>query len=222
MIKEGRIAAFFDFDKTLVEVESARMGLKALWDKGMMPFGYVIKLLAANLFYKRHWLSEERMGLIALSFYKNKRLADFQQYGAEFYHKYLKPHLAPRMLERVNFHKSQGHLLVLVSGSLRYYLEPVVDDLGFNYLLCTDLEENSTGLLTGRPKGLLCIEENKQGLVLDLTRRVGLDLRQSYAYGNHQADIPLLELVGRPHVVEPTLPLRETALRKSWPILSYR
>jgi HAD superfamily hydrolase (TIGR01490 family) len=222
MTSKDGIAAFFDFDKTLVEVESARMGLKALWDNGMMPFGYVVKLIAANLLYKRHWLSEERMGLIALSFYKNKRLADFQRYSAEFYQQYLKPHLAPRMLERVDFHKNRGHLLVLVSGSLRYYLEPVVEDLGFNHLLCTDLEEDRAGFLTGRPKGPLCIDKNKQDLALDLARRFGLDLPRSYAYGNHQADIPLLQLVGRPFVVEPTRPLRRAAMRQSWPILSYR
>jgi HAD superfamily hydrolase (TIGR01490 family) len=219
---ETNIAAFFDFDKTLVEVESARMGAKWLWDKRIIPLGYMIRLIAANLLYKRDLFSEERMGLIALSFYRNKRLSDFQKYAEEFYLEYLKPNLAPRILARLHVHRNRGHVLVLISGSLRYYLEPVVKDLGFHHLLCTDLEVGADGLLTGNPKGPLCIDANKRRLASDLAEKAGLDLQRSYAYGNHQADIPMLELVGFPHVVEPTVPLQEVANKRSWPILSYR
>ncbi len=219
---QGKIAAFFDFDKTLVEVESPRMGMKWLWDKRMMPFGYMIRVLAANFLHSRHLLSEERMTMVALSFYKNRRLPDLQIYAEEFYHEYLKPYLAPQMLSRVDFHKSEGHVLVLISGSLRYYLELVVKDLGFHYLLCTDLEVGGDGLLTGKPDGPLCIDANKKDQAMDLADEVGLDLQRSYAYGNHQADIPLLEIIGRPHVVEPTIPLKKVAIQRSWPILSFR
>jgi len=49
-----------------------------------------------------------------------------------------------------------------------------------------------------------------------------IDLASSYAYGNHQADLPLLESVGYPHVVEPTKPLKNVAMKKNWPVLTYR
>jgi phosphoserine phosphatase len=49
-----------------------------------------------------------------------------------------------------------------------------------------------------------------------------MDLSSSFAYGNHQSDIPLLELVGHAHAVEPTEQLRKTALEKGWPILTFR
>jgi phosphoserine phosphatase len=47
--------------------------------------------------------------------------------------------------------------LVLISGSIRYLVEPVVADLGFHHLLCTDLEIGPDGLLTGKAKGPLCL-----------------------------------------------------------------
>ena len=50
----------------------------------------------------------------------------------------------------------------------------------------------------------------------------GIDLKRSYAYGNHQADLPLLESVGYPHAVEPSKPLLKVATAKNWPILAYR
>lgn len=44
----------------------------------------------------------------------------------------------------------------------------------------------------------------------------------SYAYGNHPADLPLLETVGHPHVVEPTRALAKIAAQRAWPVLSFR
>lgn len=43
-----------------------------------------------------------------------------------------------------------------------------------------------------------------------------------FAYGNHPADVPLLETVGHPHVVEPTRALARIAARRSWPVRSSR
>ncbi len=101
-------------------------------------------------------------------------------------------------------------------------LEPVADDLGFDHLMCTALEIGGDGLLTGRVKGLICLNSNKRLLAEMLARKVDIDLASSYAYGNHQSDLPLLNLIGNPHAVEPTGPLRKVALANKWPILTYR
>jgi HAD superfamily hydrolase (TIGR01490 family) len=217
-----QIAAFFDFDETLLEVESGRLGIQWLRERRMVAFGYILKILLANFFYQRRLLSDERMVKIMLTFYKKKRLADFQKGAGNFYESYLKPRLAPGILSRVRFHKKEGHLLVLISGSVRYLLEPVAKDLGFDHLLCTDLEVDQNGLMTGKPAGLVCVNRNKRKLTLNLAQKLELDLARSYAYGNHHSDLPLLEIVGNPYAVQPNRILERTARQKSWPILSYR
>ena len=222
IVNQYNIAAFFDFDKTLLEVESARIGLKWLKDNHMLALGFVIKLFVVNVLYQGNLISDERMCRIMLTIYKNRKLTDFQKTADDFYRAYLKPRLAPKIISRVDFHKKEGHLLVLVSGSVRYWLEPVVRDIGFHHLLCTDLEVSDEGLLTGKPKGLVCVDKSKKWLVLNLVERHSIDLKNSYAYGNHQADLPLLELVGYPCVVEPTMALKKVAYQRSWPILSYK
>ena len=215
-------AAFFDFDETLLEVESGRLGIQWLWDRRLVPFGYILKILVAGFFYRRHLLSDERMVKILLTFYKNKQLVDFQNGAADFYKTYLKPRLAPAIVARVHDHKSQGHVLVLISGSVRYMLEPVAQDLEFDHLLCTDLEVNPDGRLTGKPNGPVCVDLNKRILTLALAQNIGLDLARSYAYGNHHSDLPLLESVGHPHAVAPNSALEKIARQRSWPILGYR
>lgn len=222
MIVKNKIGAFFDFDETLLQVASGRLGIQWLWDRRMVPLGYILKIYLANFFYKCHLLSDEHMVRTLLTFYKKKRLTDFEKGAEDFYREYLKPHLAPRILSRVNFHKNENHLLILISGSVRYMLEPVTKDLKFDHLLCTDLEVDGDGLMTGKPKGLVCVEQNKKRLTLKLAENIGLDLGKSYAYANHQSDLPLLETVGHPHVVEPNTILEKVAHQRSWPILTFK
>ena len=216
------IGAFFDFDNTLLQTESAKLGFKYLWERSMVSLSLLLKILATNFFYQRHLVSDEFIANIMLKFYRQKRLEDFVEGAPLFYENYLKPLLAPNILAKVKDHQRKGHVLILISGSPRYLLEPVVEDIGFDHLLCTDLEVGNDGLLTGRAKGPLCIDKTKRILALKLAQNHAIDLSRSYAYGNHQSDIPLLESVGYPFVVEPTAPLRKIALQRQWPMLGFR
>lgn len=216
------IGAFFDFDNTLLQTESAKLGFKYLWERRMVSLRLLLKILATNFFYQRHLVSDEFIANIMLKFYRQKRLEDFVEGAPFFYENYLKPLLAPNIVAKVKDHQRKGHVLILISGSPRYLLEPVVEDIGFDHLLCTDLEVGNDGLLTGSAKGPLCINKTKRALALLLAQNHAIDLSRSYAYGNHQSDIPLLESVGHPFVVEPTKPLREVALQRRWPVLGFR
>ncbi len=219
--KTGRPAAFFDFDKTLLSTNSAKLGLWYLWRRGHLSSRFGFSVLVASIFYKQNLISEEAMARYMIRFYKGKTIAPFAAGAEEFYHSVMKPHLAPRLLARARAHKSLGHVLVLLSGSIRYYLEPVARDVGFDHLISTELEEGPGGVLTGRPR-VLCVDANKKLLMTKLAEAENLDLSRSSAYGNHQADIPMLSAVGHPYAVEPTRPLRKKAREMGWPILTFR
>ena len=221
-MSEPVIGAFFDFDKTLLETESAKLGIKYLWDRRLLSMRFLFKVLVANFFYQRHLVSDEFVARIILKLYRGRRLQEFAAGAPAFYREYLKPKLAPNILAKVREHQRQGHLLILISGSVRYMLNSVVEDIGFDHLLCTDLEVGDDGLLTGRAQGPLCIDRTKRTLAIELARTFNIDFSLSYAYGNHQSDIPLLELVGNPFVVEPTRPLLKVAKLRDWPVLGFR
>jgi len=72
--KSSSIGAFFDFDQTLLDTESSRLGFKYLWERRLISLGFILKVMAANFFYKRHWMSDERIAAIMLKFYHKKRL----------------------------------------------------------------------------------------------------------------------------------------------------
>ena len=221
-MKPSAIAAFFDFDQTLLEVESGHMGIRMLREQGILPLGYFLKVWLANCFYRWQWLSEAGMARILLTYYRHRNLSEFEATAEDFYLTYLKPRLAPSILARLEEHRRAGHLLVLISGSVRYMLEPVVRDLRFDRLFCTDLEEGHDGLLTGRSRGAICVDRAKQNYARQFAVEADVDLAASFAYGNHPADLPLLEAVGHPHVVEPTRALARIAAQRAWPVLYFR
>jgi len=213
--------AFFDFDRTIISVESPRLGIRYLWDHGYIRIPYLIKIMAANILYQHNVISDEIMARVLISFYRNKPLSPFKDGSPHYYEEVIKPHLAPNIVSRVKMHKDSGHILVLISASLRYLLEPVVQDLGFHHLICTELEVGPDGLLTGRSKGHICTDRHKRDYAKQMADEFNIDLQSSFAYGDHHADIPLLELVAHPYAVEPTVQLRKLALEREWPILCY-
>ena len=48
-----------------------------------------------------------------------------------------------------------------------------------------------------------------------------LDLTKSYAYGNTNADVPMLESVGNPRAINPQRRLAQIAQIHNWPILHW-
>jgi len=50
----------------------------------------------------------------------------------------------------------------------------------------------------------------------------GLDLGRSYFYTDSITDLPVLERVGEPRVVNPDPRLRRAAARRGWPVVDLR
>jgi len=217
-----KIAAFFDFDQTLLAKDSAELGFKWAWENRKVSFGFLLKIIIAAKLYRRNWLSAEKISTMAMKFYRGQNMQEFYEGADGYYQEWLKPHLAPEILVKVDEHRQAGHVLVILSASVEYLLQAVADDLGFDHLLATKVEVDENGRGTGRAIGSVCIGVHKRTCALQLAEQENIDLAQSYAYGDHHSDLPLLESVGHPVAVRPTAPLRETATARNWPIIGER
>ena len=128
------IGAFFDFDRTVLDESSPKLGIRYMWDRGEVSSSYVMKILFANWFYRKNLISEDIMARLLLSYYKRRDLSPFEQGSESYYHEVLKPHLAPNIVFRIQAHKNLDHVLVMISAGVRYLLKPVARDLGFDHL----------------------------------------------------------------------------------------
>jgi phosphoserine phosphatase len=82
--------------------------------------------------------------------------------------------------------------------------------------------ESTGGIYTGRLVGGLLHGEAKAAAVGALARREGLDLSRCSAYSDSANDLPMLQLVGHPNVVNPDAGLLAEARRQNWPVHDFR
>jgi phosphatidylglycerophosphatase C len=99
--------------------------------------------------------------------------------------------LRPDVRERVDWHRGQGHELVLVSASPELYVSPIGRRLGFDTVLATRLEVDADGRLTGRLVGANCRGPEKVARLREW-RSNGLVV--AYAYGDSAGDREMLAL----------------------------
>ena len=76
------------------------------------------------------------------------------------------------------------------------------------------------GKYTGRAERSLHAEA-KADCVRALAEREGYDLAECTAYSDSHTDLPFLEVVGHPVVVNPDRALRRIAAEREWPVLEF-
>jgi HAD superfamily hydrolase (TIGR01490 family) len=217
------VIAFFDVDETLIATKSM--------------FAFLRSWLRENgddgTFYARR-----RQELQSLSdsgaersvvncryyeFYAGQRWAALEAHGRRWFDEFVlsaNPFVSGG-LQALSRHQAAGHTVALVSGSFSACLDPVRRRFGAQHLLCTRLEQDQDGRLTGGIK-VPMIGKAKSEAVLGLIGRTGVDPAACYAYGDHASDLAMLEAVGHPSVVGSDPVLLTQARMHGWPILSGR
>lgn len=128
-------------------------------------------------------------------------VADVERAGAEFAAAHLRRHARRDTRARLEWHRAQGHRIVVVSASPECYVRPAAELLGADAALATRLEA-SGDLLTGRYEGRNCRGSEKYARLMGWIRAAGLGAARPevWAYGNSRGDCRLLE--GADHGVD--------------------
>ena len=203
-------AAIFDVDGTLMRGGTERLFFRYLVRTGRLTPGRVLAFLG-------------RLVASPQSRYRNKTYLtgmaaqETASLGHRCFQEVILPRLHSRALACVRAHQGRGQRIVLLTGSLAFLVVPLQEFLGADHLIATELAQRHgrfTGDIQGRhPRG-----ENKRLLLEELARQQDLDLSCSFAYGDHQEDIPVLECVGRPVAVNPSRLLKRVARERGWSI----
>ncbi len=122
----------------------------------------------------------------------------------------------PQARTLVEAHRRAGHPVVIVTSATRYQAEPVARALDVDALCCTELEV-ADGIVTG--KALPCFGVGKLTAAEHVAHSRQTDLSCAYFYSDSSDDLPLLEAVGRPVVVNPKTPMARLARDRGWPCL---
>jgi HAD superfamily hydrolase (TIGR01490 family) len=219
----GRTAAFFDLDKTVIARSSALAFSRPFYRDGLITRRDLLVGGYAQLMYRLAGATEEQMlrtrdYLAELC--RGWPVDQVRQVVAETLHELIDPYVYVEATALIERHRAAGRDIVLVSSSGLEMVRPIGELVGADHVIATRM-----AIADGRYTGEIdfyAAGPNKAVAVLELAERNGYDLDSSYAYSDSVIDLPLLETVGYPTVVNPDRPLRRAALERHWPILAFR
>ncbi len=211
--------ALFDFDKTLVDCNSANLWFLHELRSGRVPLSYRICVPFWLLQYRLGMGNLERMFDEAFKAAQGKEEALMIETVRVWYDSEIRPHVRPGALEAVRTHREAGDLLVLATSSTQYVATLACETFDMDSFICTRLE-TVNGRFTGR------LESNAMGpakaeRVAEWAVARGIDLADCTFYTDSITDLALLQRVGHPVVVNPDSRLLLVAREHNWPILDW-
>ena len=204
-------AAFFDLDRTLLRRSSALALAGPFREHGVIGRGQLAKAAAWQLLFAARGAGAETVrkaaedGLMVL---KGFRVDDLRELVAGAMEPILKPLVYQEPLDLVARHRERGEPVYIVSATLQEIVEEIARELGFDGALGSTCEIVD-GVYTGRSlRG--AHGDGKAAAVRELAAQEGFDLDASTAYSDSHTDLPFLEAVGNPVVVNPDRELRRS------------
>lgn len=189
---EKPVVAAFDFDGTLTQRDTMFSFLLHVvgWSEFVRcVFVQAPTLGGYGLGIIRNDIAKER---VFTRFLSGMEIVELQRKAEQFAVQKMPGLLRYEAMQRLDWHKRQGHRCVVISASLELYVRPWAQRAGFDDVIATHLETREDGRITGKLSGENCygIEKTRRLEAL-LGARDGYTL---YAYGDSRGDRELLSL----------------------------
>ena len=215
-------AAFFDLDKTIIARSSSLAFSKPFQAGGLISRGTMLRSAYAQFVFVVGGADEdqmEKMRRFMSQLVEGWDVATVKEIVADTLHNIVDPIVYDEAVELIEEHRLAGRDVVIVSASGSDVVEPIAEMLGASHVISSQLAIED-GRYTGEIDYYAYAQE-KANAILDLARSVGYDLEGSFGYSDSVTDVPMLEVVGHPHAVNPDKDLRKIATARQWPILVF-
>jgi phosphatidylglycerophosphatase C len=195
------VVAAFDFDGTLTRGGSVWKFLTALCGRdAVLSAGIALlpKLVRAALVGGE--AADEAKEALFVRTLAGRSGEDIAERGAAFGVAHYRRRHRTKVRARLDWHRRQGHRVVVVSASPESYVAAVAAELGVDGVVATRLEVDGDGNLTGRFEGGNCRGPKKlEGLERWMEASLGTAPDGEgahpyvWAYGNSAGDLEMLE-----------------------------
>ncbi len=212
---------FFDLDDSLINKDASSLWIK--WRVKFERWAVVEAIQAlASLYraYKKGKVSHWRLSNYYRTRTQGMSLSEYRQYVRDFFNQKGHLYIYPQAASLIFAYHRQGTKLVLITGQDEIMAKAYADALGLDFVIGNRFE-----LKNGKIMGLtkpLCYGEGKVEMAKKFAEERGFDLSEAVFYSDSHADLPLLEAVKQPVVLNPNQPLAELARQRGWPRVDWR
>jgi len=213
-------AAFFDLDKTVIAKASMVAFGRPFYREGLISRGLVVRGLWGQLVYMHLGASEEKLARMresVLALTKGWDQQKIKAIVAETLEAIVEPIIYSEAADLIEEHRRAGRLVVIISASPAEIVEPLGRYLDVDRVIASEALVDEDGRYTGG-MAFYAYGPHKAEAMRALADEVGIDLEASYAYSDSATDIPMLEAVGHPVVVNPDRALARWAQQHGWEI----
>ena len=215
--------ALFDLDHTLIPFDSGSMFTRHLASLGALDDRFEAQYLDYCRRYADGTVDMMAMHRFTVGALGRHDPATLAQWLIDF-RATISPRVPPAARELVARHLAERDACALVTATTRFVAEAFASAFGLTEVLATEPERDDQGRYTGEIVGQACFREHKIAHVQAWLARRGArweDVERSWFYSDSINDLPLLEAVTDPVVVDPDPALRAQALARGWPIMSF-
>ena len=204
-------------DRTLVRVDTATLYMRHQRKKGHATLRDVARVAWWMFTYTLGVINAESVAEQALRAFKGKKETWLRENCEELFTEFVFGHIADKGRKAVARHREAGDFVAIVTGATPYVALPLARELGIEHVIATQLEIDE-GLFTGRVSPPMSYGAGKVELAQRLGREHGFSLDEATFYSDSITDLPLLEAVQTPIIVNPDARLRRIAQKRNWTI----
>ena len=212
-----RRAAFFDMDKTLVPVNTGIRYARWRVQRGEMKRAELLRVLGWSLQYTLGLVDAKAVSTFAARTMTGIDEARIREECHAWFLSDVLPMVTAKARAEVELKRREGYVLVILSGSSPYATEPLAEALNIDHVLCSRLTVES-GRFTGSIVPPLAFAEGKVTLAQGWAEDHNVSLQESVFYTDSISDLPMLDAVGEPRIINPDPRLKRLAKQRGWSI----
>lgn len=216
--------ALFDLDNTLLGGDSDHAWGEFLIAQGLVnATEHRERNNAFYADYKAGDLDVHAYVSFTLEAVKHLTIEQLAELHAEFMEGFIRPIMLPAAEQLLRDHRQRGDTCLIITATNEFITRPIASELGVEHLLATQLERDGCQF-TGRISGIPCFQAGKVERILQWMSREATDysLDRASFYSDSINDLPLLEQVAQPVVVDGDEALCAIAQERRWRLMSLR
>lgn len=212
--------AFFDLDKTIIAKSSTLAFTRPMFKAGLLSGSTLAKAGIAQAYYQAFGADHDQLERVKdelANITKGWDKTEVEALVTETVDEVVTPLVYAEALAIIEEHRGKGRRVVVISASPEEIVKPLCRYLGIDDVIATRSEVDDEGKYTGEVE-FYAYAAGKAEAMLEMAEKEGIDLAASYAYSDSITDLPMLEAVGNPVVVNPDSELANIASQRGWEV----
>lgn len=215
-----KIAAFFDFDGTLIYGYSALVFAQDRILRRQVGAAEALRTARLGIDYALGRAGYDELIKLAGSTWKGMAPSDVEQLGQRLFREHISDRVYPEARALVAAHRKMGHTIAITTSATWFQVAPIAKALGIEHVVCQHLEVVDN-VVTGAMAGASMWGPGKAAAARRFADEYDINFDASYFYADGDEDTALMSEIGKPRPTNPGKHLASVAEERGWPVLNF-